>query len=47
VLPEPAFERRAGEAAGHPKLAEIIEALPHLPPPAIEIILQTVRAFRE
>jgi hypothetical protein len=28
------------------KLAEITEALPHLPPPAIEIILQTVRAFR-
>jgi hypothetical protein len=33
------------EAPGYPKFAEIIETLPQLPPP-IEIILQTVRAFR-
>ena len=28
------------------KLTEISKALPHLPPAAIEILLQTVRAFR-
>jgi hypothetical protein len=36
--------------AADAKLAEIFEALPHMPPPAIEIIFQTfqtVRAFRD
>jgi hypothetical protein len=28
-------------------LPEFAEALPHLPPPASEIILQTVRTFRD
>jgi hypothetical protein len=47
VVPVGALLKNPG-ALGAPdaKLAEIAEALPHLPLPAIEIILPTVRAFR-
>jgi hypothetical protein len=44
--PKPSGAKCGALGAADDKLAEIADALPHLPPPAIEIILQTVRAFR-